>query len=50
LGTNPDGGQLFAMQVDGTGLHQLTHVRGTVTEADGTVTVELLGPWVYVYH
>jgi hypothetical protein len=47
LGTNPDGGQLFAMRADGTSLRQLTHVRGAVTEVDGTVTVELLGPWTH---
>jgi hypothetical protein len=47
LGTNPDGGQLFAMRADGTSLRQLTHVRGAVTEADGTVDVELLGPWTH---
>lgn len=50
LGTNPDGSQLFAMRADGTSLRQLTHVRGAVTEADGTVDVELLGPWTHNYH
>jgi len=50
LGTNPDGGQFFEMRADGTSLRQLTHARGAITEADGTVTAELLGPWVYDYH
>jgi len=45
LGTNPDGGQVFTVRSDGTGLRQLTHTRGVVTEADGTVTVELPGPY-----
>jgi hypothetical protein len=47
LGTNPDGGQFFAISADGTSLHQLTQARGAVTEADGTVTTELLGPWTH---
>jgi hypothetical protein len=47
LGTNPDGGQIFAMRHDGTGLRQFTHTRGRVTEADGTVSVEL--PGIYTY-
>ena len=47
LGTNPNGGQIFAMHFDGTGLRQLTHARGAATEADGTVTAELPGPFAY---
>jgi hypothetical protein len=47
LGTNPDGGQLFAVRSDGTGLRQLTQTRGVMTEAGGTVTVELPGTWAY---
>ena len=31
LGTNPFGGQLFAMRPDGSDLRQLTHTRGVVT-------------------
>jgi len=45
LGTNPDGAQLFAMSFDGTGLRQLTHTRGVENESDGSVTVELPGPY-----
>jgi hypothetical protein len=47
FGTNPNGDQLFAMRPDGSGLRQLTHTRGFVTEADGTVDVELPGPAAY---
>jgi hypothetical protein len=45
LGTNPDGAQLFAMSFDGSGLRQLTHTRGVENEPDGSVTVELPGPY-----
>jgi hypothetical protein len=46
LGTNPNrGDQIFAMRPDGTGLRQLTHVRGAIEESDGTVIVEDVGPW-----
>jgi hypothetical protein len=45
FGTNPNGGQLFAMRDDGSGLRQLTATRGMTTDADGTVHVELPGPW-----
>jgi hypothetical protein len=47
LGTNPYGGQLFAMRPDGSGLRQLTATRGFTTDADGAVTVELPGPFAY---
>jgi len=47
LGTNPNGGQIFAMQPDGTGLRQLTDSRGLVIESDGTVVDELPGKWAY---
>jgi hypothetical protein len=33
------------MNPDGTNLHQLTNTRGFTTEADGTVDVELPGPF-----
>jgi len=45
LGTNPNGGQLFAIQPDGSGLRQLTDSRGLVFE-DGWIG-ELPGPWAY---
>ena len=47
LGTNPNGQQFFAMHPDGSGLRQLTALRGVVTAADGSVDVELPGPIGY---
>jgi hypothetical protein len=47
FGTNPYGTQLFAMRSDGSGLRALTDSRGFVVEADGSVTVELPGPFDY---
>ena len=47
LGRNPNGGHLFAMRPDGSGLRQLTDAPGIVTEADGTVDTELPGPYWY---
>jgi hypothetical protein len=44
LGTNPDGGLLFAVNPDGTGLRQLTDTRGIV-RADGGTLVEFPGPY-----
>lgn len=44
FGTNPYGDQLFAIGSDGRHLRQLTRARGLVTEADGTVIAENLGP------
>jgi hypothetical protein len=38
--------QVFAMRPDGTGLRQLTRTAGKVVGPDGTVTVEVLGPWI----
>ncbi len=46
LGTNPNGGQIFAMRPDGSDLRQLTTARGLVTAA-GTFSAELIGPAVY---
>jgi hypothetical protein len=40
-------GEIFAMRPDGTGLRQLTHGRGFVTEADGTIVADGPGPFVY---
>jgi hypothetical protein len=36
------------MRPDGAGLRVLTDMRGFAVEADGTVTVELVGPFDYV--
>jgi hypothetical protein len=48
LGTNPIGGsQIFAMRPDGSRLRQLTDTRGVVMGTDGSLTVELPGPWAY---
>lgn len=47
FGTNPAGDQIFAMRPDGTGLRQLTAMRGVVTAADGSVDVQLPGPIAY---
>jgi hypothetical protein len=47
LGTNPNGGQVFAMRPDGSRLRQLTDTRGLVVGADGSVTANLPGPWAY---
>jgi hypothetical protein len=44
FGTNPYGDQLFAIRRDGTRLRQLTHAGGLVTEADGTLSAENIGP------
>ncbi len=45
FGTNPYGEQAFAMRPDGTGLRQLTSARGLREGADGSLAVELAGPW-----
>jgi hypothetical protein len=47
FGTGTYGGQVFSVRPDGTGLRQLTAMRGLVREADGTVSVELPGPVAY---
>jgi hypothetical protein len=41
LGTNPFGNQLFSIRADGSGLRQLTDMRGMEIDPDGTVRVEL---------
>jgi hypothetical protein len=48
LGTNPFGHQLFSMRANGTGLRQLTDVRGMEVDPDGTVHVELIDPAIQV--
>ena len=47
LHANPYGGQLFAMRPDGLGLRQLTDAAGFTTNPDGSVHVELPGPFAY---
>jgi hypothetical protein len=47
LGTNPGGSQIFAMRPDGSRLRQLTDTRGVVMGTDGSLTVEIPGPWAY---
>jgi hypothetical protein len=50
FGTNPDGDQIFGIHPDGTDLRQLTNTRGVTNGADGSVMVELPGPWAYGPH
>ena len=48
FGTNPGiGVQIFAIRPDGSGLRQLTKLRGLFTDADGAVHDELPGPLFY---
>ncbi len=47
LGTNPNGGQIFAMQPDGSGLRQLTDLRGLVKDSLGAYSGEVPRPWAY---
>ena len=48
LGTNPMGGQIFAMRPDGSGLRQLTDAAGlSGNRADGTLSAEVVGPFAY---
>ena len=46
LGTNPNGGQIFAMRPDGSGLRQLTDSQGLV-KAPGGYSGAIPGPWAY---
>jgi hypothetical protein len=39
--------QIFAIRPDGTGLRQLTDAGGVTTNSDGSVRVELPGPYAY---
>jgi hypothetical protein len=39
--------QVFAISPDGGGLRQLTDVRGSTTDPDGTLRVEMPGPFAY---
>jgi cysteine-rich repeat protein len=47
FGANPNGGQIFAMRPDGRGLRQLTNAAGITTNPNGSVRVELPGPFAY---
>jgi hypothetical protein len=47
LDANPNGGQIFAMRPDGRGLRQLTDASGITRSPDGSVSVELPGPFAY---
>jgi hypothetical protein len=49
FGTNPAGDQLFAMRPDGSGLRQITHAPGVVTDTTtpDVIEVELPGPFAY---
>jgi len=47
FGTNTNGSQIFAMRSDGTGLRQLTNMRGYTSDASGAVTVELPFPFAW---
>jgi hypothetical protein len=44
---NPFGDQIFAMRPDGGGLRQLTDASGMTTNPDGSIRVELPGPYAY---
>jgi hypothetical protein len=46
-GLNPFGEQIFAMRPDGTGMRQLTRTQGRTIDPDGTIHVELPGPFAY---
>jgi hypothetical protein len=45
--SNPFGDQAFALRPDGSGLRQLTDAAGFTTNPDGSVRVELPGPFAY---
>ena len=47
LGANATGGQVFAMRPDGSGLRQLTEASGVTMNPDGSIRVELPGPFAY---
>ncbi len=46
FGSNPYGSQIFAIRPDGSGLRQLTRLRGVVV-AEDSITVELPGPFAF---
>jgi hypothetical protein len=45
--SNPFSDQAFAMRPDGSGLRQLTDAAGFTTNPDGSIRVELPGPFAY---
>ena len=45
--TGYDDDQIFAIRPDGTGLRQLTDAAGFTSKADGSIRVELPGPFAY---
>jgi hypothetical protein len=47
VGANPFGDQIFAMRPDGAGLRQRTDARGMTEGPDGSVHVEVAGPFAY---
>jgi hypothetical protein len=47
FGTNPYGGQVFAMRPDGSGLRQLTNTQAYTVDAAGTVSVEAAFPFAH---
>jgi hypothetical protein len=47
LGRNPDGEQVFTMRPDGSRIRQITSFRGIEKFPDGSVRVELGGPYGY---
>jgi hypothetical protein len=50
LHANPLGDQVFAMRPDGLGLRQLTDAAGYTSNPDGSIRVELAGPFAYSAH
>jgi hypothetical protein len=49
LGTNRSGDQIYAMRPNGDALRQLADVSGVTNGPDGSVRVELPGPFAYSY-
>jgi hypothetical protein len=47
LGTNPYGGQVFAMRPDGSGLRQLTNTQPYTVDPGGAVSVEAAYPFAH---
>jgi hypothetical protein len=47
LRSNAAGNQIFVIRSDGSGLRQLTEAGGVTTNPDGSIRVELPGPYAY---